>query len=1005
MRAGPLPRSAAAVDSRECARRLRGLRIAVLGPPRIEVEGAPLAVDTRKAVALLAYLATTAGAHSREWLAALLWPESDRERARATLRRTLSALNSALGGRWVLADRSEVALAETDVWVDVHVFRQALQRPAAHDHPDEVVCERCLDDLDEAVGWYRDEFLVGFGLRDSAPFDDWQRHTADELRREVTLALDRLITARTRRGELDEAAAHAGRRLMIEPLHEPTHRRLVLLHAWRGRRAEAVRQYERCRQLLDRELGVEPLTETTAVYEAVRDGRPPPPPPAPVAPRPDVSSPTADTSILRHRLVGRDEPLAQLAEAHAAATGGGRVVAIDGEAGVGKTALLDAFAETARRRGATVVWIRGREAEQSLAYGVVADALREAAAVAGSRLAEEVPAAWLAEAARLAPELLEAHPDLHAGPALDAPETRRRLMEGARRTLLGALAGPAPGVLLVDDVQWVDDASLDALLYASDRLGQESCCVVFAGRAEALPGDHRLRRLVGELRRRGTALQLTLERLGADAVAELVAAAGLEDPDGEIATRLHHETRGVPLLVAEFLRQLRQRATTASSGSVPEEAASQPSSTPRSDTGEGWPLPSSVRELLQARIDAVTDVARELAATASVLSRPVDLDTLLAASSLGGTGAVAALEELLRTGILEERLDPATGAPPTYDFPLHPLRSLVYEATSVARRRLLHGRVADALAASSATTPADLAAIARHLQLAGRGSEAAERFVEAAQAAREVVALDEACAHLRAALALGHEPAGPLQETLADLETLRGDYPAAMRALRTAADAQSSPADQARLAWKLAGIAQRRGDWAAAEEHLRRGLDQLPVDHDALEARLHAELAVTSHRRGDVAAARVRGKQALEIAEAAGDPGAIALARNTLGMVARSEGALDEAVEHLEEARRLAEKLGDPGAAVAALNNLALTYGERGEIFQALELAKTALARCRRRGDRHREAALLNNIADLLHAANRREEAGAHLEQAVALFADVGHPEQLEPEIWRLVDW
>ncbi len=116
------------------------LTIALLGAPRIEVDGAPLRVDTRKAVALLAFLAVTGHAHGRDRLTALLWPEYDDDRARAALRRTLSTLKTAVGGDWLRIDRATVALAAADADVDIARFRALLTTPEGA--PDEISCAR-----------------------------------------------------------------------------------------------------------------------------------------------------------------------------------------------------------------------------------------------------------------------------------------------------------------------------------------------------------------------------------------------------------------------------------------------------------------------------------------------------------------------------------------------------------------------------------------------------------------------------------------------------------------------------------------------------------------------------------------------------------------------------------------------------------------------------------------------------------------------------------------------
>src|SRR4029077_16320565 len=109
---------------------------------------------------------------------------------------------------------------------------------------------------------------------------------------------------------------------------------------------------------------------------------------------------------------------------------------------------------------------------------------------------------------------------------------------------------------------------------------------------------------------------------------------------------------------------------------------------------------------------------------------------------------------------------------------------------------------------------------------------------------------------------------------------------------------------------------------------------------------------------------------------------------------------------HLRTSIELAEELSDPSARVAAMNNLALAERAAGNVEAASALTSEAWALCSWRGDRHREAALHNNLADLLHAADRSDEAMAHLKQAVAIFAEVGADAgEVQPEIWKLVEW
>src|SRR5215204_2577833 len=170
--------------------------ISLLGTPLIAHDGVPVEVDTRKAIALVAYLAVTRQSHNRDTLAGLLWPEYNQSRARAALRRTLSSLGKARTEGWLHADRESVDLAGDALWVDVTRFHDLLAGCKEHGHPESEVCPECLPLLTEAVALYRDDFMAGFGLRDSVAFDDWQFYQSESLRRELAGALERLARGR-----------------------------------------------------------------------------------------------------------------------------------------------------------------------------------------------------------------------------------------------------------------------------------------------------------------------------------------------------------------------------------------------------------------------------------------------------------------------------------------------------------------------------------------------------------------------------------------------------------------------------------------------------------------------------------------------------------------------------------------------------------------------------------------------------------------------------------------
>ena len=375
-------------------------------------------------------------------------------------------------------------------------------------------------------------------------------------------------------------------------------------------------------------------------------------------------------------------------------------------------------------------------------------------------------------------------------------------------------------------------------------------------------------------------------------------------------------------------------------------------------------------------------------------------------SGRGEAETVEALDEAVARFLLIE-LPPAGNGAPCYDFPYEALRRVAYESASLARRRLLHRRAADALSDRYERDPlsARAAVIAGHLQRAGRDAEAAGWWWRAAARARELYAHAEAHAHLRQALALGY-PQVPGSIEAGDVLTVLGRYQEALAEYETAAaGSDGDHAIAAVIEHKLAEVHHRLGDWVLADAHLAAAADLLPPGDLGGRARVGADRAVVAYRLGDHARAARLGAAALADAGRAADQAAIAQARNVLGMLAASEGDPGAAEEHLRGSLAEARQLGDPGAAAAALNNLARLLADAGQAGDALACAAEALELGSELGDQHRVAALHTNLADLLHASGQREEALGHLKEAARRFAALDAGGAPRPEIWTLVEW
>lgn len=991
------------------------LALYLLGTPRLEKDGKPVEFDTRKAIALLAYLAVTGQSHGRDALAALFWADYDQTRARAALRRTLSVLNKVLGAEALEITRESIGLLPNgSMWSDVAEFHRLLSEPATHAHTQQEICPRCLEVLGEAARLYRADFLAGFTLRDSPEFDDWQFFQTDSLRRELAGALERLTLGFAAGGDYKSAIGQARRRLALDPLDEPAHRQLMQLYAASGQHAAAIRQYRECARLLDEELGVQPMDETLRLYQEIKKQRSlgsatpesrqiaqmqlvVPPVPAPPARSPEPLP-----------LVGRAQELAAMQGLYNGMQASGYFLVLEGEAGVGKTRLSDEFVSWVRLRGASVITARCYSGEAYLAYAPFIEGLQGGLHAAPSDWHRSLQPHWIVEAARLLPELGRLRADLPPAAPLNSPGAQTRFFEGVCQVLLALGAGASPGVLLIDDLEWADEASLDLLTYLVRRLHGRRLFVLAVWRGEDLPSVHRLRRLLAETQRDGYGSAVQLARLGPASVHELAdtVAGGLGLAPETLGHRLYEETEGLPFFIAEYLAAL------------PETAGSLESD---------WSMPQGVRDILRSRLEAVDETGLQLLQTAAVIGRSFDFDTLLSASGRSEDETASTLETLVARGLIRD-VEPTRGAAAeeavhqlVYDFNHEKIRSLVYAETSQGRRRLLHQRVAEGLlrhAHGRQGLRRVAAQVAYHFRQGGHLEEAAEYSKLAGEHARALFANAEALTHFQNALALGHPNSLELEEAIGDLYTLLGDYTAALTSYQTALrHPQASVQDIGRLHQKMGDVYHRQGEWDLAESSFQATAQSIEAQADpagevgsasfASFSRLYADWSRTVRRRDQPERARKMAEQALDLAEKAGDAQALAQAHNILGMLQRSQGDLDGAIAHLEQSLAIAEKLPEPGARIAALNNLSLAYADHGELDRALNYARSALELCVLQGDRHREAALRSNLADLYHAAGQESQSMEHLKKAVVIFREIGasEAERPRPEIWKLTEW
>ncbi|HYB87530.1 MAG TPA: AAA family ATPase, partial [Streptosporangiaceae bacterium] len=498
------------------------LRARLLGPMDLQLGEQQLPpLESARAESLLAYLLLHRDApQPRQRLAFMLWPGSTESQAQTNLRKVLHNLRRALPGAdrlFEIGPRTLQWRADAPLWLDVEHFERALAEGR----------------LGEAVDTYGGELLEG-------RYDEW---LVDERLRLAGLhleALERLARQHGADQRWPEAIRCAERLVAHDPLREESHRLLMRLCHASGDRARGVRAYHVCASTLERELGIEPSPATRAIYESLLAATP--------VGAGALEAPAGRAPISAARMtapsmppfVGRTDERAQLTTMwRAAASGRAQLVLITGEAGVGKTRLVD---ELRAHAGMVTVEACAYPAEGPLAYGVATAWLRSGPVAARlSRL--ERP--HLTELARLLPELAG-----HVPPPEPLPEAelRRRLFGAIARAVLAA---GAPLLLVADDVQWADAQSLRVIHYLLRTAPSARLLVAATARREELEEGHPLVGLTTGLQALRCFSEIELGRLGRDDTAVLAERITGAPLDAAGLGRLYGDTEGNPLFVVE----------------------------------------------------------------------------------------------------------------------------------------------------------------------------------------------------------------------------------------------------------------------------------------------------------------------------------------------------------------------------------------------------------------------------------------------------------------------
>ncbi len=823
------------------------------------------------------------------------------------------------------------------------------------------------DALTEATRIYRGDLLAGLDL-DEAPFEEWLVGEREQLRILALGACEKILDHQLRTDADEAALASAMRLLSLDPLRDSVHATVMRLHAKHGRFGPALRQYNACALALQRDLGVAP--------EVLKDA------------------------------LGRR----------------GQIVAVMGEAGIGKTRLVNELAGEADRAEAQVWLGRAYESDRILTFGPWVDAIRTSGLARDGAYLGDFSPVWRSELGRLVPELDES--SLKEARHQDNP---RRIFEAVAQLVKHAIARQ-PLVLILEDLHWADELSVRLLSFLARRIAEWSVLIVATAREEEVDARSALRRTLNELRTVGVLVPVDLGPLSqthtAALVHELVQTEGKSFKPESAIPKIWAVSRGNPFMIVEAVQALGDDAAAAVAGSVP--------------------LTPVVREVVAGRLARLSEQGRRLISIAAVIGRVFEFPVLQRASELRELEAAEAVDELIGRRLLNVAQH---GLEVTHDW----IRAVAYSELQPPRRQILHAAVARAVEQHYAENlEPHYSALGRHYFEGEVWDKAAVYLHAAGRASAARVGHREAVSRFEGALAaLRHLPeTRELIERGVDLcLDLRystsglGDFERMIAHLRDAEPLARRLDDERRLGWVHAymgyyfrmmrppdearpftqsarAIAEKTGDRELAiEADYQQGMACLYAgEHGAAQELLRRAIATGSAMGGDgrthvsvVAEMAARayivwslaesgsfeeaatlGVAAIRIAEDRDSPINGVIAREMLGKIYEIKGDFDRAIPLLERALADARAWDLTLLTTAVMAVLGHAYTKSERVADGVAILEQILKIGESSWMRASQSRTFVTLGEISLAANRLDEAAALATRALALMREYG---------------
>jgi class 3 adenylate cyclase/predicted ATPase len=702
--------------------------------------------------------------------------------------------------------------------------------------------------------------------------------------------------------------------------------------------------------------------------------------------------------VNRSAFVGRLVELQALTDAlDYAVTGKGRIVHVVGEAGIGKSRLLEEFTQFIAERPTVCLRAECQAGETHVAYAAWRQIFRQLCGVEDDDGEERQRSKIAQTLTAIDPALTEWLPHLNDVFGLPRAEgadalTAKRVTQQAARSVALALAEKHGLALIVDDAQWADPLSLELCALLANDVPSSHFLFIAAQRPNFTP----------PWSQQG-AMTLHLKALSKPECAQLASALlGADGAPPFLYNLIVERSGGSPFFVEELMHALIETNVLRREG--------------HSDNGEmgKWvltqdpreiQLPETLEAVITARIDRLAPDAKRALQCASVIGRQFPVVVLQKVTGLNG-GVSSCLSQLESADFVEE-----VSPPPLWEYGFQQalIQEVAYQMMLLERRRQFHTYVARAIEELHAEhLDEHYESLAYHYARSDNCTKAIEYLIKAGEKSLRLFAPADAKMFFTDALThiekeAGHETqwahaASRCHEALGDVATLTGDYAEALKQYQQVLDKQPMRDEGLGISVikrKIGNVHTRRADFAEAVRYLREALAEVE-NNDSEEgrrevAKIWSELAGVSYRLGYYTEAAEQAARGLEQAEWVNSRKEIGDCCLILGVVQQSAGDYAAGDAHLRRSLQIREELGDVVGVASALNNLGNLASDRGRYHEADEFYRRSYVMRAKMAHNEGMSAALVNRGNVVFNLGNYADAETHYQQALDIAERIGN--------------